>query len=132
MCRVDDTETWDLYRAENRRARKPHRCRECGRTIRPGEHYQTATGLFDGLWHGHRMCSHCEHAGTVLDILCGGWLWDELLDELAEHYDEGYQSPEFAHLIVQMRQGWHDGRDPIPTHAADLARAFLARDLTRS
>ena len=42
------------------RARKDHRCYECGRVIPKGETYHKQTGIFDGdpyTWKAHKQCA---------------------------------------------------------------------------
>lgn len=49
----------DFASERNVRARKPHRCGECSRTIQPGETYQRAAGCWWGdFWH-MVTCAHC-------------------------------------------------------------------------
>lgn len=42
-----------------RTAKKPHRCCECGETIKPGERYQQVRGLWDGAWITFKTCAEC-------------------------------------------------------------------------
>lgn len=41
------------------RARKPHRCWTCFRTIDPGEVYHAQTGRYDGRFYEFKQCAHC-------------------------------------------------------------------------
>jgi len=42
--------------ANNKAARKPHRCCECGAIIEKGQPYQRYTCLFDGAWSSSAFC----------------------------------------------------------------------------
>jgi hypothetical protein len=108
MCRVEDADPWDFFYQETRRARIPHLCGECRRTIVPGERYVYSKGLFDKRWSMHRTCQHCEVAGLWLYYACGGYLFGDLRDELEEHFREEVQlrSPTLRHLIIGIRRKW--------------------------
>ena len=48
------------YREErDRKARKPHKCGECGSAIKPGESYWYATGRCEGDWFDAKVCQRC-------------------------------------------------------------------------
>lgn len=58
----------DLYRVLHPRARKRHKCCECGRKIQKGEQYQLVEGLWDGdSWCRFKTCAECE------DMRQGAW-----------------------------------------------------------
>lgn len=114
MCRVEDADPWDFFYEENRKAAKQHRCTECHRAIRDGELYHIFTGKFDGHWVTHRMCEHCDAMSEWLVAVCGGYLFTELLDELIEHWQEGFVSMPFGRLVVAMKRKWDDGAYPVP------------------
>lgn len=42
------------------RARKEHRCDDCGRTIRPGEKYRRGVGMDGATAWTWKECAHCE------------------------------------------------------------------------
>ena len=68
-----------------RRARKAHKCNECGATIGPKEMYEYSTYLFDGRWREHKTCLTCKE---IRDRLFCSWnygavwegVWDHLMD----------------------------------------------------
>jgi len=41
------------------KARKQHKCCECGRIIEPGEHYQRISGVWDGRPGRFKTCTEC-------------------------------------------------------------------------
>lgn len=125
MCAIDDSEPPTVYREQQPRARKPHRCAECARTIPPGERYHRITGLWDGRWDQIHQCRHCVAVSAWMNTVCGGYLFYNLLEELIEHWDEGYRSVPLARLIVGMKRKWHDGADPVPEGVGDLATQMM-------
>jgi hypothetical protein len=123
MCSIDDAEDWQFGNIEQRRARKPHRCIECGREIAAGELYQYARGYFyDGGWCTYRSCLNCDAARTWLVVQCGGSLFHGLGEELQEHWDYSteYRSVWLARAIVGMRRKWRTRRgalmEPLPNY----------------
>lgn len=48
-------------------ARKPHRCEDCGRTIRPGEKYRKGSGMDGSTAWTWRECEHCTCLVHLLD-----------------------------------------------------------------
>lgn len=125
MCSVDDADPWAVCRTQTPRARKPKPCDECTRTINVGETYHLLDGLMDDTWSQWRWCRHCEAAGQWLRTACGGYILGSMLDELDEHWSEGYQSEPFRLLIADMRAGWDAGRAEVPINVGDLARSMM-------
>lgn len=58
MC--GDAEPFVISRSEYPKARKIHKCCECGSDIDPGEKYQKITGLFEGSWEEFKTCQICQ------------------------------------------------------------------------
>lgn len=54
-----DYERPEFYHSETRRARKQHRCTECGRAIQPGEKYEHVRAKWEGDIRTHNTCAHC-------------------------------------------------------------------------
>lgn len=87
-----------------RKARKPHTCSLCSRTIDPGEMYEYQRNIYDGHIYTWKQCVHC-------DAMCRMVHFD-----YSAQLDEGI-SPEFiadywprtiaeARLIVGWRTKW--------------------------
>ena len=55
MCEIAD-----VYIRETPRARKWHRCAECGGFIDPGETYVKHWGIWDHEHSTYKVCSECE------------------------------------------------------------------------
>lgn len=119
MCMVDGADTdWTPFATVERRARKEHRCGECGRTIEPGESYWILGGVAEGTIYRTKTCAHCK-AGPCAWLVkhCRGYLLEGVLEDIEEHWD--YPDPalglggmaEVGRLLVSMRRRWrrHDG-----------------------
>lgn len=55
----EEGEYCQLWHEKRVRARKPHRCYECGGDIPVGMVHGRATGLYDGSWGTWRRCAAC-------------------------------------------------------------------------
>jgi hypothetical protein len=59
MCSLDDYETPDLYSQRTVKAKKEHKCSECGYTIQPGEQYEYVFGVWGGVPNTYKTCMRC-------------------------------------------------------------------------
>lgn len=66
------------YSSELRKARKIHKCCECGTTIEKNEKYHYFSGIWDGEAHSFKTCQKCE-------LLREDFLSDQSI------YDDGIQ-----------------------------------------
>lgn len=107
MCNVDNADESVTVLSDTRpRARKPHRCDECARTIEPGEAYRRHSFVFEGRVGCSKCCTHCEVARAWLRDECGGWIYGGVLEDIAEHvHDHGY-GPDLEALLAHMRSQW--------------------------
>lgn len=101
MCMVGDDDS-QVSRSEIRKARKPHTCGECDRTIEPGEKYVNAAWLYDGSWSNDCMCWHCRESAQWLYHNCGGYVWNAVYDDIDEHVSE---YPELAFGLTRLKVG---------------------------
>lgn len=62
------------YRQVTRRARKPHKCCECGGIIKPGERYEHASGVWEWGPDSYKTCADCVY------------LWGESTQQCGEGY----------------------------------------------
>jgi hypothetical protein len=107
MCRIDDCERSTVSTNAWVKARKPHACVECGRTIQPSETYRRDTNLYEGNWDTYKTCQHCVVGQRWLASNCGGWVFEVVGEELVEHAKE-YPAIGFGLLRVGvgMRRCW--------------------------
>lgn len=105
MCLVDESDGRVTMIAEGERtARKEHRCSECRRKIRVGERYLSERYVFDGDFHHHKTCAHCQVVRAWLQDECGGWLYGAIEEDIVEHV-EHHPWP-VKRLAAGMRRFW--------------------------
>lgn len=130
MCMVDGADgCYTEFERKIRTARKEHRCDECQRTITLREEYEYCAGIYDGDFVSNKTCRHCIDAREWLSIVCNGWLYGSVLEDLHEHTHE---SPELVgnwlmHVIASMRRGWTrngvlERRRPLPQKTRESLR----------
>lgn len=67
------------------KARKPHKCGECNRTIEPGEKYLLEKELYDGNVSTCKTCWDCK---SVRDHLVGSFYWGQMWELVEECIDD--------------------------------------------
>lgn len=108
MCMIQDSEGFDVWRNDVRKARKEHPCCECRRVIHPRELYHVEAGLYDGRWQDSKTCAHCYLAGSWLLTVCGGHLMAYVAEELQDHWDEDsiYHSMWLGRALLGINRRW--------------------------
>lgn len=91
-------------------ARKPHRCNDCGRIIRPGEKYRKGSGMDGSTAWTWRECEHCTWLVHLIP-------WD---DEYGDQDFADWEPYTLAHLRLKAMwlKRWQrrDGSlYPLPT-----------------
>lgn len=66
-------ETWQT-------ARKPHKCCECGDTIKPGSRYLREFTALDGKCNTHKTCAPCHSIRTA--YCPSGFEWGNLVQQI--------------------------------------------------
>lgn len=81
-CSYDDGESPAVFREITIKARKQHRCCECGDTIQKGEMHELVDGCWEGRWDHYRTCSFCA---TLRKTYCPhGFVYGELAEQISE------------------------------------------------
>ena len=112
MCMVEGCdEMASVWQESTRKARKPHKCIECGREIAVGERYvylwaKGADGPFTGKW-----CLQCDVAKEWLWKNCSGSILSAVREDIGQHVEE-YQRMDLARLYVGMRRRWRRFHKP--------------------
>lgn len=106
-CDTDGLPT--VSHRDKRKARKEHRCYECGCKIAPGETYEVVSGLYDGQWETFKTCPDCvelRDALTEMDCFC--WYHGSLLDDIQNQFLEAKFSPglRFNYLRIVATHRW--------------------------
>lgn len=104
--------------ARRPKARKPHRCQECGREIEPGEHYERVAATWEGEFFTNVACAHCAVARMIVDDY-DNWYHEGYYGGLGPWLDEeGDAKPWSQDLLAAFRVRWRGpGGDllPLPT-----------------
>lgn len=84
-CSVEidtDCECLEMFKQNEVKARKTHRCGECGDIISPGDVYERSSGKCDGDFDTYKTCLTCVEIRSA--IFCGtyifGAIWDDIMD----------------------------------------------------
>ena len=98
-----------IYRSVTLKARKPHKCCECKRTIQDKDNYERVTGLWDGSWSTYRFCAACSEISQRLS--CDGRLFGSLWDDIQEYLfpemgGDCFDKLETAHAKQFLRDRW--------------------------
>ena len=54
-----------VFGQEQRKARKEHKCCECGAIVKPGEHYTYSHGVWDGSGQSFKQCLDCAEVSSA-------------------------------------------------------------------
>jgi hypothetical protein len=84
MCCCYDAPQPEFHSAVKRKARKRHQCCECRIDIRPGDHYESVAGKWEGELSMYKTCLPCVELRTKLAEDCGCWVYGGLYDDIAE------------------------------------------------
>ncbi len=108
MCLIDNSDGCEFLSQSRHRARVQHKCCECRRTIEPGESYERFFGKAEGDTFGGSVCRHCIAVREWLVKVCGGYLFEGVMEDLEEHIGEGF-NPRWLNIAVSgMRKKWRD------------------------
>jgi hypothetical protein len=87
---VCDYDAPQFYAAAIRKARKPHRCDECGGCILPGEPYEYVSAKWEDLISVFKTCQHCVdiRTWTKNNVPCLCWAHGNLIEDCREAVTE--------------------------------------------
>jgi len=102
---IGDCDRVQVLNTTNPRARTPHKCGECQRTIHPGEQYEKTVGVFDGSFDTYITCEQCRSVRDWLSKVCSGWIYSMVEEDISEHFRAGY-GMWLGRAAVGMRRFW--------------------------
>ncbi|RLJ20013.1 hypothetical protein DJ031_06805 [bacterium endosymbiont of Escarpia laminata] len=92
-----------MYFKSTPKARKEHKCYECGGTIKPGEMYERVRAKWDGEMMVIKTCQDCvEIRDALSEMECFCWSHGGLYEEVQTQFQEAYFYPglRFAFLRI--------------------------------
>lgn len=84
---------------ENRKARKVHKCNECGRVIEKGEIYERYAGICDGDFFTAKTCEGCRIIRD--DLFCDGWFFGGIWEEIYANIED-IENTCFGDLVLKI------------------------------
>lgn len=95
----------EAFITKTRKARKKHRCCECGVTINPGDRYQYSSGIWDGEPDSYKQCQTCyqvfEWAAGQAEYNDEVPLFGSLRDWLVDLQVSGQSKEDWLNYIAQ-------------------------------
>jgi hypothetical protein len=81
-----DYEPAEFYHQETRKAKKAHRCSECGREIEPGDAYEHVRGKWDGEMGVFKTCPRCLalREWVKAHVPCFCWAHGNIIEDAIE------------------------------------------------
>ncbi len=102
---VGDYDPIEVLQDGNRKARKTHKCDECGTEIKLGQEYECVVGKYDGDLEAYRTCLDCVSIRKV--FFCSGWAYSMILEHLGEHINE-MEGKISAECLLSLTPGARD------------------------
>lgn len=89
---VCDYDPPSFYHQEIRKARKPHRCNECGTLILPGERYEHVRGKWEGYIDNLDTCERCLDIRQWVknNVPCFCWAHGNMIEDAKEAVEEAH------------------------------------------
>ena len=97
----------DYHHTIRRKARREHRCVECGGIIPSGQEYDYTTQLFEGSWANWKTCLPCVAA---IDDWCKEYecyLVGDLIGEITGNINPPHRTPAMADFVAR----WEANRE---------------------
>lgn len=92
-CSVDHGEYPEFYKETFPKARKLHKCIECGENILPGQNYNNYKGKWDGEFRIYHTCIPCN---SIRKHYCKhGFIFGNLMEQIWDCFGFDYTSNEF-------------------------------------
>jgi hypothetical protein len=92
----------EFFSSTMHKARKPHKCEACGKTIQPGDTYRMENGKWEGDFFTRAWCEDCCN---IMD-----YFFDFLASENEFDYDEVYYEIQ-ERFCYRCEHGQHDEDD---------------------
>lgn len=104
-----------VYSRSTPKAKKAHRCEECGSPILPGDTYEYVWGIWEGYPGSFKTCSHCVGMRTWVknNIPCFCWAHGNLIEDCRNAIEYAYEQARdevrgvafgFGRLLVKAKR----------------------------
>lgn len=116
----------DFLNVSERKARKEHRCCECGGRIPPGAVYVYTFGEWDGDTTSYKQHLECRDLlEAIADEYCGGEspVYGSLMEEIGEYEDRDEETGE---VNDRLGSAWLEG-SPAPLYGPGHLHGALDR-----
>ena len=94
-----------VYKCDTRKARKKHKCYECGGAIQKGEQYHNHHGVWDGSGATYKVCIECD---ALRDQVDKNAHYDELTP-FGNLYDSVFSCDNPRLMISYVYTAWKRG-----------------------
>lgn len=75
----------EFFRSETRKARKQHKCAECGDVIPVGALYDSIGGKYEGEFWSQKICKLCHEVARAW--YCGGIIYGNIWEDIEYTFD---------------------------------------------
>ncbi len=86
ICIDNNDDYPEIHSEKRQKARKEHKCCECGRVIEKGETYECASGKWEGDFRVYKTCEECLDIRST--FFCGGFTYTCVHEYLWNHLQE--------------------------------------------
>ena len=89
-CCIDSYDDGPEFSTQQlQRARKPHQCCECHKTILAGSLYERVSGVWDGQFQTYKTCARCANIRN--DYFPYGWYYTRLVEDFRDCFGFDYR-----------------------------------------
>jgi hypothetical protein len=117
MSDYSDCDVCSCAKEVIRKARKQHKCCECGNVINIGENYQYVSGIWDGEPSSYKTCESCSSVRDSFIALPENEtaIYSELACEISDSFCRGFGINEYSEStgidIVKLKKLFGDDYD---------------------
>ena len=108
-CFCDSGPVPEFYIKTTPKARKKHKCYECGMPIAVGEQYESVRAKWEGEVKVVKTCPDCVEIRDALDEMeCFCWLHGSLMEDVQTQFQEAFFCPglRFDYLRLLAKHRW--------------------------
>lgn len=99
-CYVEIEDIATMIAERINKARKEHKCHECGSVIKVGQKYFVEKEIYDGVFRTHKTCMPCLE---VRNAYMHCWYWGKIWEDL-RNCIEDISLPDFEKFSPEAQQ----------------------------